>query len=114
MDPTAARSTDAVALVPKHREKRRSTTLRLSLQTWLFVPQAIFIPSNQRIQISHNVIILWIDLGYDICFARRRSMRHRMMHRDCHAFYENCYSVCCGQYPLAQPFSYTINTALLH
>jgi len=37
-----------------------------TLQSRLFFPRVIFIPGDQFIQISHDVIILWIDFSHYI------------------------------------------------
>src|SRR5205823_14872287 len=74
-DPFAARWIDAIAAVPKRKTKQRSTSLRLSLQGWLVVPQVIFIQSDQVIQISDHVVVLRIDLCHHVWFALKRLLR---------------------------------------
>src|SRR4030095_16202437 len=102
-DLVATRGTDAVAVVPKRKTKQRSTNQRLSLQGWLFVPQVIFIHSDQFIEISNHVVVLRIDFCHHIRFALKRLLRHKAMRGDCHSYQDNCHGRCGDESPHVNP-----------
>jgi len=59
---------DAVvaALVRLRKHKAKTDRQMKNLESWLFFPHAIFIPSDQFIQIATTFIILWIDFSHYI------------------------------------------------
>jgi len=48
------------------QDKAKTDKATISSQRRLFFPHVIFIPGDQFIQISHDVIILGIDFSHDI------------------------------------------------
>ena len=48
------------------QDKTRTDDATTTSQSRLIFPHGIFIPGDQFIQISHDVIILWIDFSYNI------------------------------------------------
>ena len=54
------------ALVRQRNTEQKPTKPTNNLQGWPIFPHAIFIPGDQFIQISHDVIILWIDFSHYI------------------------------------------------
>ena len=51
------------------QDKTRTDDATITSQSRLFFPQGIFIPGDQFIQISHDVIILWIDFCHHVWIA---------------------------------------------
>ena len=48
------------------QDKAKTNKATISSQRRLFFPHSIFIPGDQFIQISHDVIILWIDFSHHV------------------------------------------------
>src|SRR4029450_8693991 len=102
--PAALHPTVVAARAPTRRTKRKSRRWRLPLQSWLFGPQAVFIPGEQFIQISNDIEVLRIDLCHHIRFALGGFLRPpRGVRGDCHSYHDNCHCRCCDESPQAGP-----------
>src|SRR6266513_4479380 len=77
----------------QHRAKATKPTN--DLQGWPIFPHGIFIPGDQCIQISHDVIVLWIDFSHYIWLARRRCPRTWVMRDKSKGDNDRCH----GRYP---------------
>ena len=92
------------------QDKAKTDRATINLQSRLF-PHGIFIPGDQFIQISHDIIILWIDFGHDVQIIRRCCPRDWMMRGDSHADHDDCHSGCCNKSSQAKPVSRSIETS---
>ena len=74
------------------QNKARTDDATITSQSRLFVPYAVFIPGDQFIQISHDIVVLWIDFCHDVEVIRRRRLRRGVMRGDSHADHDDCHS----------------------
>jgi len=86
------------------QDKARTDDATITSQSRLFVPYAVFIPGDQFIQISYDIVVLWIDLCHDVDVLRRRSLRW-VMRGDNHADHDDGHSGCCNKPSQAKPVS---------
>jgi hypothetical protein len=95
------------------QDKAKTDRATINLQSRLFFPHVIFIPGDQFIQISHDIIILWIDFGHDVQIIRRCCPRDWMMRGDSHADHDDCHSGRCNKSSHAKPVSRRPETSRL-
>jgi hypothetical protein len=87
------------------QDKNRTDDATTTSQSRLFVPRAVFIPGDQFIQISHDVVVLWIDFCHDVHVIWRRPLRDCMVRDDSHADHDGCHSRRCNKPSQAKPVS---------